>query len=325
MSDDTYITPVHPTQDSLAELERLADDAKSFIVNAKAESTRRAYQADFQTFRDWCASHGLSSMPARAEAVATYASYMVRQGLGVASIARSMAAISQAHQMAGHESPTKELKVRDTLKGIRRTLGTASAKKAPVSLEELREMVEALPGGIRGLRDRALLLLGFAGAFRRSELAALEVKDLETSDRGVLVTVRRSKTDQEGQGTIKAIPFSVDPPMCPVRAVQAWIEAAKIEAGPVFRTLDRWGNLHSSRMSDRAVARTVQRAATAIGLEASRFAGHSLRAGFATSAILAGKSESDVMRQTGHRSVTVFRGYVRIADAWRNNAAKGLL
>jgi integrase len=139
------------------------------------------------------------------------------------------------------------------------------------------------------------------------------------------VTIRRSKTDQEGAGTVKAIPLATDPNMCPVRALRAWLELAAIEAGSVFRTVDRWGHVAEGRLSDRGVARAVQRAAEAAGLDASRFAGHSLRAGFATSAILAGKAEADVMRQTGHRSVAVFRGYVRIADAWRSNAASGLL
>jgi len=325
MRDEAHLVPTTPTPESIAELERLADDTKAFALNSKAEATRRAYRADFDAFRTWCAAHSLQSMPARPEAVATYATHMVREGLGVASVSRAMAAISQAHQMAGHDTPTRQLLVRDVLKGIRRKLGAAPDKKAPVSVEELREMVEALPGGTRSLRDRALLLLGFSGAFRRSELAALDLVDLEWSDRGVLVTLRKSKTDQEGQGMVKAIPYSVDPTLCPVRAVQAWLEAARIEAGPVFRTVDRWGNVAATRMSDRGVARTVQRSASTIGLDPARFAGHSLRAGFATSAILAGKSEADVMRQTGHRSVTVFRGYVRVADAWRNNAAKGLL
>lgn len=325
MNTTDIITTTNPTTEALAELRDLADDASAYVENSKAAATRRAYRADFAAFSTWCASHGLASMPAKPEAVATYASHMVREGLGVSSVARAMAAISQAHQMAGQDSPTKAALVRETLRGIRRTLGTAPAQKAPVSVAELRAMVGSTTEDAMGLRDRALLLVGFSGAFRRSELVALNVADLAFSDRGVLVTIRRSKTDQEGAGMVKAIPMAADPAMCPVRALRAWLEAAAIEAGPVFRTVDRWGHVAEGRMSGRGVARAVQRAAELVGLDASRFAGHSLRAGFATSAILAGKSEADVMRQTGHRSVAVFRGYVRIADAWRNNAASGLL
>jgi site-specific recombinase XerD len=317
-------TTTAPAETALSELRSLADDAASYAVASKAKSTRRAYRKDWAAFCAWCASHALESLPARPEAVATYASYMVREGLGVSSVARAMAAVSQAHQMAGHESPTKTAPVRETIRGIRRTLGVAPDQKAAATLVELRAMVGTTVATAMGVRDRALLLVGFSGAFRRSELVALDVADLDFSERGVLVTVRRSKTDQEGEGMVKAIPFALDAEMCPVLALRTWLEATGISAGAVFRTVDRWGHV-SGRMSDRGVARAVQRAARLAGLDATRFAGHSLRAGFATSAILAGRDEADVMRQTGHRSVAVFRGYVRVADAWRKNAATGLL
>ena len=327
MIDDkpTHIVPTSATPDSLAELQDLAEDTRAFVEKSKAAATRRAYRADFAAFCTWCDSHAMPSLPARPEAVATYASFMAREGLGVPSISRAMAAISQAHQMAGQDTPTKSALVRETMRGIRRTLGTAPSKKSPVTLEELRAMVATLPGDARGMRDRAILLVGFCGAFRRSELVALQLQDLEFSDLGVLVTLRRSKTDQEAQGTTKALPNAVDPYMCPVVALRQWIDVAGLKQGPLFRTIERWGRVLPRPMSDRGVARVVQHTAKSAGLDASRFAGHSLRAGFATIAILAGKAEADVMRQTGHRSVTVFRGYVRLADAWKNNPAKGLL
>lgn len=321
MSTTTSIVTIHDTTN----LSTLVDDVSSYVEASKAANTRKAYRADWASFTAWCEENGLASMPATPATVAAYASHLVREGLGTSTVKRAMAALSQAHQMAGEPSPTKAALVRETLRGIRRTLGTAPTQKAPITTDELRAMVATCGTDAMGLRDRALLLLGFAGAFRRSELVALDVADLAFCERGVLVSIRRSKTNQEGEAENKAIPYACDASMCPVRALRAWLDAAAIEAGPVFRGIDRWGHIASERLSDIGVARTVKRAAELVGLDAARFAGHSLRAGFATSAILAGRDEASVMRQTGHRSVAVFRGYVRIADAWRNNAAVGLL
>lgn len=313
------------TDAAALELAELADFAADMVAASKASNTKRAYRADFAAFDAWCADSGLEAMPAKAEAVALYAAALVREGLKASSIARAVAAIAYAHKLAGHDSPTKSAAVRETLAGIRRELGVAPSRKAPALADDVRRMVADLPADLLGVRDRAVLLLGFVGAFRRSELAGLEVSDVAFDARGVVVTVRRSKTDQEGEGMVKGIPFAADPALCPVRALRAWLDAAAVTAGPLFRSVDRWGHVAAEPMSDRAVARTVQRAAERVGLDASRFAGHSLRAGFVTSAHLAGKAEADIMRQTGHRSVRVFRGYIRTADAFRANAAAGLL
>jgi len=318
---NTYIVKPDSSAALATDLEDLADQAKDFIKASKSKATRTAYRSDFDAFTSWCREHVLVSIPARPETVAMYAAHMAREGLGVSSVQRAMAAISQAHRMAGIESPTQASVVRETVRGIRRSLGVKPNKKAPVTIDELRKMVATRPQTLLGLRDRALLLLGFSGAFRRSELAALDHADLDFVAEGVVVTVRRSKTDQEGEGLEKAIPYAMDQTMCPVLTLQSWLDAAGTSDGPVFPSIDRGDNL-SGRMSDRAVARTVQRAARRVGLDPSRFAGHSLRAGFATSAILAGKSEADTMRQTGHRSIAVFRGYVRVANLWKSNASK---
>ena len=313
------------TDAQLAELATLADFAATIAADAKASNTRRAYRADFAAFVAWCQASSLEPLPASPATVALYAANMVREGLKASSIQRAVAAIAHAHKLGGHPSPTQAVAVRETLAGIRRQLGVAPSRKAPVLVSDIQRMVASMPSDMLGIRDRAVMLLGFVGAFRRAELAALDVADVVFTDRGMLVTVRRSKTDQEGEGTIKGIPFAADADTCPVRALRAWMLAAGITAGALFRGVDRWGHVAEERMSDRAVARTVQRAAELVGLDASRFAGHSLRAGFVTSAHLAGKAEADIMRQTGHRSVRVFRGYIRTADAFKANAAAGLL
>jgi integrase len=182
-------------------------------------------------------------------------------------------------------------------------------------------MLEALPNTRVGLRDRALLLLGFAGAFRRSELVGLDVADLEFARAGVIVTLRKSKTDQEGRSRRLGIPFGSSEQTCPVRSVQAWLEAARISEGPVFRSLDRFQQVQGARLSDKAVALIIKRRAKAVGLDPARYAGHSLRAGLATSAAAAGASERVIMSQTGHRSADMVRRYIRDGSLFTSNPA----
>ena len=214
-------------------------------------------------------------------------------------------------------------------RGIRRELGTAQREAAPLLTPELRRAVAALPATLHGARDRALLLLGWAGGFRRSALVSLDVPDLAFSPaEGIAVTLRRDKTDQEGRGRVLVIHFGSSAEVCPVRSVRsvrAWLDAAGVAEGAIFRAVDRHGRVGAARLSDRAVALVVQNVAASIGLDAATFAGHSLRAGFATSAVRAGKADRDVMRQMGSRSRTVFDRYVRAARLWEDNAAAGLL
>jgi len=205
--------------------------------------------------------------------------------------------------------------------GIRRTLGTAQNAKAPALVDDLKRMLDQLPATRVGLRDRALLLVGFAGAFRRSELVSLDVVDLEFSRAGLIVTLRKSKTDQEGRSRRLGIPYGSSEQTCPVRSVQAWLESARIVDGPVFRSLDRFQRVQPKRLSDKAVALVVKRRARAVGLDPARYAGHSLRAGLATSAAAAGASERIIMSQTGHRSADMVRKYIREGNLFNSNPA----
>jgi integrase len=298
-------------------------EARSYIGRAKSSATLRAYRADWKAFVVWCKDHGRQALPADPETLAVFIAAQA-QCLKVATIQRRLASISQAHQAAGLGSPTGDLVVRATMAGIRRTLGVAPQQKAPVLVDDLRTMVDALPSGLLGVRDRALLTIGFAGAFRRSELVALDVDDIEDRAEGLVVTLRRSKTDQEGAGREVGIPYGALLDTCPVRALRAWLEASCITDGPIFRPVNRHGQIAPERLSDRAVARVVQRTAEAAGLDPARYAGHSLRAGLATSAAAAGKSERAIMAQTGHRSVGMVRRYIRSGSLWQENAAAGI-
>jgi integrase len=239
----------------------------------------------------------------------------------VASISRKLASIAAAHRMAGLDSPTTSESVKLTMAGIRRTLGTRQKQARPLSVSDLKRMVNALPEDPAGLRDRALLLTGFAGGFRRSELAALTVEDLGFVDDGVIVTIRKSKTDQEGAGREVAIPTGSSRATDPVQALQAWLEASGIESGPLFRSIDRHGNLSPQALTGHSVGLIVKRSAELVGMDGDLFSGHSLRSGLVTAAAEGGANEVAIMQTTGHKSSAMVRRYVRRVEAFRNNAA----
>jgi site-specific recombinase XerD len=297
--------------------------ARDYAPEARAANTRRAYRADWRDFTSWCEGHGRPALPAAPETVALYLTDLAGR-CKTSTLQRRLSSIAQAHQLAGHaahDSPTRHATVRAVWAGIRRAKGTAQAGKAPALTADVRAMVATLPDTLLGLRDRALLLLGFAGAFRRSELVGLDVGDLEAGRAGLVVTLRRSKTDQEGEGRKLGVPYGAHPDTCPVRAVQEWLDATGFREGPLFRSVNRHEQVQPGRLSDKAVALVVKRAAAAAGRDPARYAGHSLRAGLATAAAMAGASERSIMAQTGHRSERMVRKYIRDGQLFCDNAA----
>ena len=296
------------------------EQVREYIRASKAESTLRGYQSDWRHFCAWCETHNLGPLPAASETVASYIAGCADH-LKVGSIQRRLNAIAEAHKAVGLESPTHSAIVANTMKGIRRTMGTAPAQKSAALTDDIRAMVEATDTGTIGARDRALILLGFAGAFRRSELVSLDVEDCAFGKDGLMVTLRRSKTDQAGEGRKIGIPYGSNPETCPVRVLQTWLELAGIMCGPVFRSISRHGHLRPGRLSGIDVARIVKKLAERAGLDAAKYAGHSLRAGHATSAAIAGASERSIMNQTGHRSVQMVRRYIRDGNLFRENSA----
>ena len=325
--------PSSPLADLFPELEHV----RRFAAAASAPATRRAYAREWSSFSAWCSSKHCAALPALPATLAAYISALAvgattrrdgrpRAPRKAAGIDLALAAITAAHKAAGLDSPRDAAGVRAVRRGIRRELGTAPREAAPLLTPELRRAIAALPATLHGARDRALLLVGWAGAFRRSALVSLDVADLAFSSvEGVAVTLRRDKTDQEGRGRVVAIPFGSSAEVCHVRSVRTWLDAAGVSEGAIFRAVDRHGRVGAARLSDRAVALVVQSAAAAVGLDAATFAGHSLRAGFATSAARAGKADRDIMRQTGHRSRAMLDRYVRAAQLWIDNPAAGLL
>jgi integrase len=303
----------------------LEDQAEAFVRAAKAPSTLRAYRSDWDHFFGWCRQHTLCPLPASPETIALYLTALAATHRP-ATMTRRLTAITKAHAIAGHPSPAtmQQPAVSETLKGIRRTLGTAQQTKAPLLTADVRRMVEALPDTVAGRRDRALLLLGFAGGFRRSELAALDVADVLPTEEGLVVKLRRSKTDPEGKGRDVGIPYGSTPSTCPVRALTAWKTAAGLSEGALFRGVDRHGRVGMVRLHKDSVGLVVKRAAEAAGLDPEKYAGHSLRSGLATQAYLNGAGELAIMRQTGHRSLAMVRRYIRDGSLFRENPATKL-
>ena len=297
--------------------------AKAYARADKSKATRRAYACDYAAFCAWCAHRGVAALPAAAETVAAFLAFEAGRGVRPTTIGRRVAAILYAHKLAGHEFPTNAEPVKATMRGIRRSVGTAPARKAPATADKICAMAANMPDGLIGLRDRALLLLGFAGAFRRSELVALNVADIQECEAGLRVHIGRSKTDQEAQGVIIGIvPGAV---ACPVRAIKAWLEAAKIMDGPLFRSIAKGERVSTVRLSDKSVADIVKRHVSRLGLDPAAFSGHSLRAGFLTSAAAKGASIFKMMDTSRHKSVDTLRGYIRDAELFRDHAGAGLL
>jgi site-specific recombinase XerD len=307
-------------------LEDLVRKANDLIHAAKASSTRKAYRNDWRDFESWCAAHRLPSLPSTPQTVALYIADCVSH-LAPATITRRLASITKAHQAAGFkDSPasTKHFVVGEVLKGARRTLGVAQKCKDPLLMNDVRRLVAACPSRLIGQRDRALVLVGFSGAFRRSEIASIYMSDLAFSEFGVVVNVTHSKTDQEGAGREVGIPFGEHPKTCPVKTLREWLAAAAITEGAVFRCVDRHGRVSASGLHRDSIGSILKRAAERAGIDSTNIAGHSMRAGMATQAAMNGAGERSIAKTTGHKSRRILRRYIRSGQLFRENAASNL-
>jgi integrase len=304
----------------------LIEKARGYIHAAKSPATLRAYRTDFEDFTRFCEGHNLPHLPATPTTVALYIADRA-SSLRSATITRRLTSITKAHQAAGFEespSSSHHFVVSETFKGIRRSIGTAQEGKAPLLTGDIRRIVGACPETLSGLRDRALILVGFAGAFRRSELASIEFTHLSFTEDGLIIDLQRSKTDQEAAGRKVGIPFGKEEATCPVRALRRWLASSGIINGPVFRGVNRHGKPSRRGLHKDCVGWILKVAASRAGLKPEPLGGHSLRAGCVTQAAMNGVSERDIMRQTGHKSAEMLARYIRIGEIFTRNAAAGL-
>lgn len=297
--------------------------ARAYAKASKAPNTLRAYRSDFREFAVWCEATGARQLPAEPETVAAFLAACADRGLKASTISRKVSAIRFAHRAADLPSPTETAAVEATIRGIRREIGTAVDQKAPATATAIAVMLSRVPATVQGIRDRALLALGFAGAFRRSELVALHVGDIGFTDEGVDVRIRRSKTDQEGAGHEISIPHGTH--LRPVEALRAWLDAARIEDGPIFRPITKSGLVGQGALTPQSVALIVKKHAAIAGLQVDSFAGHSLRAGFVTSAAESGADINRIMDQSRHADARTVRAYIRRANRYKDHAGASFL
>lgn len=290
---------------------------------ATSPATVRAYRSDWADYQSWCQAHGRSPLPASAETVAAYASQLAEAGRALSTIRRRVGTISKAHKVRDYPSPAAELLVREVLRGLRRRLGVSTHQARPLLPVDVARWLPLLEPGPRTTRDASLITLGLAGGFRRSELAELVVDDVQAHDRGLVVRVRRGKTDQEGRGRLVGIAFGRHDATCPVRRWRDWLAVADERgvdpADPAYLSITSAGTIDVMPITGRTVSRAVKRLVAAGGADPAGYSGHSLRSGFCTAAAQAGARQDAIMRQTGHRSVQVLTGYMRVASLWDDN------
>lgn len=312
--------PKEPSADAKAPQlnPELNEEVAEYVRVSISDNTRRAYRSDLAHFLDWG-----GEIPSSDVMIANYLA--AHAGLlSVATLSRRVASISKAHTSKGLPSPTVSDLIKNTMRGIKRTHGKPQRPSAPLMVEDLLRIAGLLGDGVRDARDRALLMIGFAGGFRRSELVGLDVADIRHVREGIILTIRRSKTDQAGVGREIGIPFARGR-FCPVKSLEAWLQLAGIEGGPIFRPVSQHGHIGEARLTPDAVADVVKARVAEIGLDPTDYSGHSLRAGLATSAAIAGVSTLDIRRQTGHTSDAMLARYVRHGEMFVHNAAGRLL
>lgn len=307
--------------------EPIDESTQNYLGQSMSASTLRAYRSQWQAFVAWCELQDVESMPALPETVARYLASLADRGYKPSSIDVARAAIRKAHETAGASmDPTSSPLVVQTLKGIRRSKGTAPHQKAALLTDDLKMIIRKIDGTtLKGQRDKALLLIGFCLGARRSELVGLDAGDVQEVDEGIIITIRRSKTDQEGAGYEKGIARGEHPETCPVTAMMEYMASANITEGPIFRSIVKGGEIQSERLSAQSVALIIKARVGAAKLTASKYSGHSLRAGMVTQAAKNGASVTDIMQQTGHKSVQTVTRYVRRANILDDkNASRAL-
>lgn len=304
-------------------LSELHERAQEHIVDARARNTRKAYKGDWSRFTAWCKEVGIEPLPPNP---ANIAAYLAALGAThrMSTVQRALVSIIFHARQAGFDWETTKY-LTEVLAGMRKRYGMERRKKAAATADVLRQMVGAFGSDLMGVRNRAILTLGWMAALRRSEVVALDVGDLRFVEQGLVIVLRKSKTDQEGRGLEKGIPYNSDMAVCAVESVRTWLAASGVRQKAVFRALTSTGTVRGGRLSDRSVAEIVKRAAEKAGLDPAIYSGHSLRAGFATTAAEQGHSVHEIMRQTGHKSERVAKEYVRYGSLFTNNVAKDLL
>jgi site-specific recombinase XerD len=293
------------------------------LKSSKANNTLRAYKSDFKDFGAFCSRHGLSSLPTEPKIVSLYLTYLSKNSK-FSTLRRRLVSISMVHKLKGHYLDTKHPIIVENLMGIRRVIGSIQKGKKPILINHLKLIINSIneqnTNEAKKLRDKTIILIGFGGGFRRTELISIDYEDLEFVPEGLKITIRKSKTDQFGEGMIKGLPYFNDKNYCPVTNLRKWLEISNINSGPIFRRFSKGSNLSDNRLTDQSVVLLIKEHLRLAGIENKNFAGHSLRSGFATVAADSGADERSIMAMTGHKTTQMVRRYIREANLFKNNA-----
>ena len=307
----------------ITDLKSLHDETLNNLKISKSKNTLRAYKSDFKDFGTFCAKHSLASLPSEPKIVSLYLTHLSKNSK-ISTLRRRLVSISMVHKLKGHYLDIKHPVIVENLMGIKRAKGSIQKGKKPILINDLKLIINVINeqkiNDIKKIRDKTIILIGFGGGFRRSEIISIDHEDLEFVSEGVKITVKKSKTDQFGEGMIKGIPYLTNEKYCPVANLKKWIEISKIKSGAIFRRFAKGSILTDSRLTDQSIVLLLKEYLNLAGIENKNFAGHSLRSGFATVAADFGADERSIMAMTGHKTTTMVRRYIREANIFKNNA-----
>ena len=308
----------------ITDLKALQEETSINLQNSKAKNTVRAYKSDFKDFALFCAKNSFKTLPSDPKVISLYLTYLASRDVKMSTLKRRLVSIGVIHRLKGHYLDTKHPAIIENIMGIKRRKGSIQNAKKPILINHLKSIIKSIneqkSDEIKKLRNKSLILIGFAGGFRRYELISIDYNDLEFVSEGLKIVLRRSKTDQFGEGSVKALPYFDTPDYCPVINLKKWLEISNIKKGPIFRSFSKGSKLTDKRLSDQSVALLLKEHLNLSGIDSSNFSGHSLRSGFATVSAESGADERSIMAMTGHKSTEMVRRYIKEANLFKNNA-----
>jgi site-specific recombinase XerD len=312
----------------ITDIKALQEETLLNLQNSKSNNTVRAYKSDFKDFGLFCAQNGFKSLPSEPKIVSLYLTYLSTKDAKISTLKRRLVSIGIIHRLKGHYLDTKHPSIIENLMGIKRRKGSIQKRKKPILIKDLKLVINVIDEqkikDIKKLRDRSIILIGFSGGFRRNEIVSLDYEDLDFVEEGLKIQIRKSKTDQFGEGLVKALPYFDNSQYCPVISLKKWLELSKITSGSVFRRFVKGSKLSENRLTDQTVALLIKEYLQLAGIDNKNYSGHSLRSGFATSAAESGAEERNIMAMTGHKSTEMVRRYIREANLFKNNALNKL-
>ena len=308
----------------ITDIKALQEETLINLQNSKANNTVKAYKSDFNDFGLFCVKNKFKSLPSEPKIVSLYLTHLSTKDIKMSTLKRRLVSIGVIHKLKGLYLDTKHPSIIENLMGIKRRKGSIQKGKKPLLISNLKQIINVIDKEkneeIKKLRDRSIILIGFSGGFRRKEIVSLDYEDLDFVEEGLKINLRRSKTDQFGEGSIKGLPYFDSAQYCPVVSIQKWIEISKINSGALFRRFNKGSKLSKNRLTDQTVALLIKKYLKLAGIESRDYSGHSLRSGFATSAAESGAEERSIMAMTGHKSSEMVRRYIKEANLFKNNA-----